>query len=292
MAVKMPRISTQALSGPATISKARDKQTGDAYWIINMRVWDSKIKDYQAIEKFKVAVGKAPAYLKSGDWSLRVAADKTQILSGLPDSAVLVCEFAEFLHEENKAPAPTVSASTFDASKPWVKFAIKYKVVEGDFKGLDVVEYLNYNFGPYRPPENEGKVVAAYKPAAGKSTEALAQRIDALRVLEYGYIPWKGEPITWTVGGQQMDTALVNILPSLEQRARKAVEELNARLLVTVVGGKVAQVKPYIGDGEEVWDEDETETVTAPATSPDGETTTATSETLPDGDEISWDDEE
>jgi hypothetical protein len=287
MAVKMPRISTQAVNGPAVIQKVRDNKTKEISWRINMRVWDSKIKDYVAIDQFHVAIGKAPAYLKAGDWNLRVSSDKTQILSGLPDSAVLVCEFAGFLHEENKAPAPTVKASSFDPSKPWIQFGIQYKVVEGDFKDLIVTEWMNYNFGSYKLEDN--KLVTAYKPAAGKSTEALAQRIDALRVLEFGHIPWKGESIMWTVAGQGVDTGLINVLPVLEQRARKAVEELGAKLQVVTVGGKVAQVKPYLGDTDEIWEDDVVETGVTDSV-PVDVTDAPTTEELPT-DEIVWDDE-
>lgn len=279
----MPRISTQPISGPAILKKAKLRD-GTIVWIINMRTWDTKARDYVQVDEFRVEVGQAPSYLKPGDWNLRVASDKSKILSGIPDSAVLVCEFYDIPHAENQPPAPSIKASSFDPKKPWVQFSLRYKVVEGELEGVIITDFLNYNFGGM---DYKGHMVTAYKPATGKSTEALAQRIDALGILEFGQIPWKGDVVMWA----STPTDYVNILPLLEARARKAVEELGTKIQVSIVGGKVVQVKSLVEDT--LWEGDDNlpEVDDIPAAAPET-TDTPVSETVPASDDIDWDDVE
>lgn len=273
MATEMPRIKNEVIRGNAVVRKAKTK-SGQTVFQINLEIVN-KDKTTRT-ETFVVAAENCPKHLKTGQWAVTVNEEKDRVLSAVPDTENFVGEFHDIAHAENKPPTPRVGQSTYDPQKAWVTFNLLFKVTEGEYKDLILWDFLNYNFGPAKLPD--GRVVAGYFPPSSKATEALALRINALGVMEEGYIPWKGENVP--------GTELKNILPEIARRARVQVEENNRKIAISVVGGRIVQTKwiPTDLEGDEATlddlnegDEPVIDDVDAPV-----------SETLPDEGEIDW----
>lgn len=273
----MPRIKSDVLRGNAEVRKAK-KADGT---IVFQIVLDQVAKDKTVTKiKFNVAQGKCPAYFKTGTWYVTVNADKDTVLSAVPDVANVRAEFHDISHAEGKPPFPKVNQSTFDPTKPWITWTLQWKVVGGEFDGMILYDFLNYNFGPFTLSDGKTKV-AGYKPASGKATDALAQRIAALGVMDepFDYIPWRGEEIP--------TTNLVNILPVIAARSRKMVEEHNRQVDIAIVGGKIMQTKAVVTDEEvDEWVENADET--GDSLDDGAGLDSAVSETLPEDDEVQW----
>lgn len=251
MPYEMPTVSRAPITGRGRVQKARDPKNGDIYWRVTMSVWDKAKKIAVEVAPFNVAVGQAPKYLTTKlDWTLTVSNDKTKILSAVPDRGIFICEFARIVSEKEKPPSPRVQASSYKADEPWATFAIVYKVVDGEFTGLEITDFLNYNFTYVQDPVKPERRLAAFE-GNGDATKKLAARMNALGVVDKGPIAWKGEAVLW----RGASTKWVNILPVIQKRARQQVEENNRRVEVQLAEGKVATVNAILGD-DEIWEGD------------------------------------
>lgn len=287
---QMPRISNTPYRGTATVKKGRDKATGQPAWVVTgMSVTTDKGKE--VLPDFAVAAAQAPAYLRSGTWGLTVQRDKSKILEAIPDAAIVIAEFSNLVSKKDGTIFLKISPSKYNSSIPWVQFAIIWKVVEGEYKDLEIVDWVNYNFAGQATPDDPDRLVTGLFPASGKATDALAMRIDALGIIEkFGLIPWSGDPITW--GGATIP-GMVNILPKIAKRSRKVVEEDGRKVQLSIIGGRVVQVKHYTGDDDVdlMGEDEETEVNVSSEVAPE---VTPKSEPAPSDDDpdIMWDDNE
>lgn len=302
---EMTRVVHTPIRGKARVQKAQNPKSGDIFWVVSMTTSGDKDKDAVVeIPKFKVAATQAPAYLKPGlDWQLTVTSDKSKILAGVPDTMLAVARFKEFVHAKDQPPAPKVQPSRFKPDEAWATFMVVYEVIEGEFAGVEVVDFLNYNFTYIEKPTSKGPTRLLALEGNGKSTDALAARLEALGILEFGPIKWEG-PVVEYAGSK---TKWVNVLPKLAQRARKAADELDRKVLINVAGGKIVTIKAVLPEDVAWEDEDESTDVVADAAGTESQTDTDADdeveieadpvdapegETLPDDDEINWSDED
>lgn len=299
MAYKPQTVSDTPISAKARVVKA--KKGDEIKWQLTVSVRNSKTKTWETWDKpVLVDLKKAPPYLKGGDWSVRLTADKSRILSAVPDTATVTAVFKDIYHQEGKPYTPNVKQSTFGgeaSDKPWVQFGFIYTVVDGDeYAGVEISDWLNYHFGP-APETYKGKKIVAYHPG-GKNTEKLAARMEALGIWEYGPIEWDGEDITY--GGAVIGK---NILSVIAKRARKAARPVEdggkgRRLLISLAGGEVASIKEVMDDDAivEVSEDESAEGEdvggdTEEVTEIEGETSGIVSEEMPEDDEIDFGDD-
>lgn len=284
MGYKPEVVSDKVIRAQARVVKAKNEKTGKTKWRLNVSVYDAKTKAWVAWDTpIFVEQANAPHYLKNGDWSVKLSADKSKILSAVPDSETVICQFKDIAHQEGKPYQPYIKpgfAKQGEEPKPWVQFVLTYEVVEGDFEGVVIEDWVNYNFGP-APKTYKDRKVTAYHPG-GTRTEELAARLEALGVWEFGPIFWEGPDIVYN------DKKLgVNILNEIAKRARKAALD-GRKVRIGLAKGQVASIKEAVDDDALVSD-DSDEEVTTPAedATDDGG---IESETLPEDGEVEWGD--
>lgn len=287
-------VSDSVISGRARVVRAKSSKTDKTAWRLTVQVYDKTAKTFvQWPNPVNIDPKNAPSYLSPGDWVVRMTSDKTKILSAVPDSATATAEFVDIAHQEGKPYTPKVVASGYDASKPWIQFGLIYRIVEGPYEGVEVQDWVNYNFGK-APKTYKGEPVVAYYPG-GKKTEELAARMEALGVWDFGPIKWDGPDILF--GDQKVG---VNILNVIARRCRKAVEETGRKVLITLAAGRVVSIKEALSD-DVLMDEDDdaaetdgfedTDTAATDTNTDASDDGLITDDAPGDDDEIEWGDE-
>jgi hypothetical protein len=263
----LPEIRTSNTKGSSTVTKITGKSGAKGFKVV-ITIYNSKDKTTHN-EEYKILAENAPAYLKSGQWYIVLNGDKDTILTAIPDTANLIAEYYEIAHKDGEPPMPFVSPSSYESQPFWVHFTLKWRVVEGEFKDLIIDDYLTYNF---RPEKYQDKRIAGlYKPGT-KATDKLLQRLDALGVGEYGVIPWTGQEIPKSDG-------LLNVLPVIDKRARKQVDENNRKVMLNIVGGQIIKTTWSVPEDYEEENVDWGEVA---------ESDTPNTEELPEDDELEW----
>lgn len=211
-------------------------------------------KDDTKLTELYIKPENAPSYLinpetkrlATSEWRIKLSSDKTKIFSAVPSAAIVVAEFQGIPHREGQEPQPfkqtsTYKGNTFDV----MKFTWVWKVCEGEFKDVEVVQYLNYHFDVSE--DDKGHEVVAYSKPNSKYTAELDNVLTCAGVWEYGAIAY-----------------VENVLPKLVKRAIKAREEKGAKVRLTLSDGYIVAVKPVAGG----WDEEDTDYNPTQAESP------------------------
>jgi hypothetical protein len=240
-------------------------------------------KDGTKLTELYIKPENAPAYLinpetkklATNEWRIKLSSDKTKIFSAVPSAAIVVAEFHGIPHREGQEPQPfkqtsTYKGNTFDV----MKFTWMWKVCEGEFKDVEVVQYLNYHFDVSE--DDKGREVVAYSKPNSKYTAELDNVLTCAGVWEYGAIAY-----------------VENVLPKLVKRANKAKDEKGIKVRLTLSDGYIVAVKPVAGG----WDEEDTDYNPTQA-EPPKETVTDVEEEVDEtaapeksDDEIPWDEE-
>ena len=232
---KPPVKTSETLNGMAKITKA--KKGEQKYFRVMLT--QGKGEDATTTEHY-IEPENAPAYLNAGEWRIRMSADKVKIHSAIPADAIVNAEFFDLAHREGEEPAPYKRTTQYGDV---FQFVWLWKVVDGEFEGVEIPQYLNYNFD-YATDE-KGNDVVAYSHPKSKYTEQLDQTMTASGVWNKGAMAYKE-----------------NILPVIKKRAIREREENGAKVRLTISQGYVIAVKQLTSG----WDAEEEEVETTEPT--------------------------
>lgn len=229
---KMPKVSK---SGPMGLAKV---QIGTKTGKVKVNI-TYKVDGVERTDDFILDKENCPKWIqagKSGLYRVKLSGDKTKMFAAVPANEQVVCRFKEFSAEEGQLPAPKkVEGGQYG---PYMQMIMILEVVEGPYQGMEVPVFMRYNFIPLED-EDSGKTIAAlpaYKTA--KHLKLLEDTLYALGVLEFGPLPYKD-----------------NMLPTIQKRARKAIDENDTKVLATLQDGYVNAIAPVVGN----WDDEEDE---------------------------------
>jgi len=238
MVYKPPVKTSETVNGLARITKA--KRGEQKYWRVMLTV-KKKDEDAKVSEHF-VKPENSPDYLAAGEWRVRMSADKVKILSAIPSDAIVNAEFSDIAHREGEEPTPYKKTTQYGDMFQFIWF---WRVTDGEYEGVEVPQYLNYNFD-YATDEN-GHDIVAYLYPKSKYTKQLDDVLNAAGVWNKGAMAFKE-----------------NVLPIIKKRAIREREENGVKVRLTINEGYVIAVKPLTSG----WDnEDAEEEVAEPAPS-------------------------
>lgn len=212
---KPPVVNNSNVSGLANVRKSKDGQKFQV--VLKVKTSDGEVKTEQYVLNAK----DCPAYLKSGDWRVRMKQDGSKLYSAIPADAIVKVRFHDIAHKQDEEPTPSVQRTKFGDV---IQFTLIVKVIDGEFKDVEIPIFLNYHFTPV---DDGSKQVVGYSHPKSKYTALLMETLDALGV-------WSDEfgPMQWSD----------NILPKLKKRAMKAGSDGVAAQII-LSDGWVAKVK-------------------------------------------------
>lgn len=270
--------TSEVFSGIAKISPVNKE--GKKYY----RVMFTQGKGEEAkTSELYIKLEDAPEYLfnhktkkmTTNEWRVKLSSNKSKILSAVPSDAIVTAQFHDIAHRENEEPVAfkqtiTHKGGSFDV----FKFTWLWKVCEGEFEGVEVAHYLNYNFSPVT--DDQGHEITEYSSSPVKSpyTAELDNVLTSSGVWEFG-------PMRW----------VENLLPIIRKRAIRAREEKDVKVLLTLSNGYIIAVKP-VATG---WDEEDDYNPEQPkaddVAKAEPEEEVPAEETTTEDDGIPWDDD-
>lgn len=267
-AYKPQRISTQGISGMARV-QINTKDPTKVRVSITRKTGDGEGEP----EVYVLTKAQCPPYIKSGQWRVRLSSTGDKMFDAIPADEVLKCQFSGISHKENEQPAPKLV--TGGKYEDYLQFIMNFVVVDGPYKDLHIPMFLRYHFGP---TDDSGRQVVAYTHPKSKYTEMLDKVLTAIGI-------WTA-PMVWQD----------NILPVIQKRAMKAVQEQNTIVTLVLTDGYVSNIKAAVVDDDDPWDGDDDEktpepvdTSKAPVSEPDPDDDDPVPAKTDDDGDISWD---
>lgn len=218
-----------------------------------------KYKEGDEEEEVKKILAKedCPPWIANGTWRVKVNGAMDKMYSAVPWNGSVTVKSLGVSHKKDEEPTPFTSAGKFG---PYSQYVIKWEVVDGPFKGMEVSQFMSYDVYVPVAAEVNGKKVTIVAVKYNKSKPSKGYLQNAQLDDAFGF--WdENKPMAWAD----------NILPKIHKRLLKTAED---GLLATLqlFEGNVASVEKYQSgdawDGEEETKSDET---SSPVTEPDPE---------------------
>lgn len=199
---------------PPVKKSAYDGLSGAANVALNGNKTKVKVTLEESGDSYVISVKECPkevqAYIRSGNFVVKLSKDNDKIYSLSPTSGMFVGKVAKFSSKKDADPAPMtkVGKNQEGSTYSYLFFVVMIEITEGECKGMQIPLFLRYNFAEeVQEVKGVERKVAGYSKSLDKSkhTAFLDEFLTITGAWDAGAIPYSD-----------------NILPKLEQRIKRA----------------------------------------------------------------------